>query len=245
MQKLFYFFGLKITRTEGGILISKKDFIPYSFSPSDEKKLKWIQDMNINTVIDVGAHRGEFAAQFHKLLPNAKIYCFEPSKNNFVELATSLKNLQNIKIFNLALGDRQGETEMYYNKFSPSSSIMKIATLHKEIFPFTSEQELEIIKITTLDDIAKELDLIDNILLKIDVQGYEDRVIKGAINFLEKIKIIIIETSFRELYESQPLFAEIYELLSKRGFVYSGSWQELSSPIDGTPLQQDSLFIKR
>ena len=243
-KNLFSFLGLKITRTHAGILISRKGVVPYSFSPSDENKLTWIQALDIKTILDVGAHKGEFASQFHNLLPNAKIYSFEPLHENFIELNTNLKDLPNFKAFNLAIGDKKGEIEMYHNEFSPSSSIRKIASLHKEIFPFTSDEELEKVEINTLDEIAQELDLEDNVLLKIDVQGYEDKVIMGARKLLSTIKIIIVETSFRELYEGQALFADIYKLLDEQGFIYSGSFEELKSPIDGTPLQQDSLFIK-
>jgi len=92
---------------------------------------------------------------------------------------------------------------------------------------------------------AQGLDFEDNILLKVDVQGYEHKVIDGSRNILNMVKVIIIETSFHELYEGQPLFAEIYELLNRLGFVYSGSWGELKSPLDGAPLQQDSIFIRK
>jgi len=54
-----------------------------------------------------------------------------------------------------------------------------------------------------------------------------------------------IETSFQELYEGQPLFSDIYELLTRRGFNYSGSWAELTNPLDGAHLQQDSIFIRK
>jgi hypothetical protein len=120
-----------------------------------------------------------------------------------------------------------------------------MARLHKEAFPFSSGEILETVDVNTLDNIAQELDLEADVLLKIDVQGYEDRVIMGSQKTLTKVKVIIIETSFHELYEGQPLFADIYELLHKQGFIYSGSWGELKSPLDGTPLQQDSIFIRR
>ena len=96
-----------------------------------------------------------------------------------------------------------------------------------------------------MDEIFKDIELEDDILLKIDVQGYENKVLKGAENILSLVKVVIVETSFRELYEGQVLFADIYQLLSKQGFIYSGSLEELKSPRDGIPLQQDSLFIKK
>jgi hypothetical protein len=117
--------------------------------------------------------------------------------------------------------------------------------LHKEAFPFAAGEMTESVDVDTLDNVVGGLNLEDNILLKIDVQGYEHKVIMGSASILSRIKVIIIETSFHELYEGQPLFHDIYELLFEQGFVYAGSWWELKSPLDGLPLQQDSIFIRR
>jgi FkbM family methyltransferase len=241
-KNFFLFLGLKITRLNSGLFAPKNTFI-YQFLPTNKDKFNWLKALNINTVIDVGAHQGEFSSQIYQVLPNAKFYCFEPLRNNFRELKSNL-TLPNFSLFNLAMGDNLGKTEIHSNNFSPSSSLLKISKLHQETFPFSAATELETIEINTLDEIFKDISLEDNILLKIDVQGYEQKVLTGAKAILERVKVIIIETSFCELYEGQTLFADIYNLLTNQGFVYSGSLEELKSPVDGLPLQQDSLFIK-
>jgi hypothetical protein len=76
------------------------------------------------------------------------------------------------------------------------------------------------------------------------VQGFEDKVIAGGPETIRKAKAIIIEVSFRELYEGQPLFEEIFELLSDKGFKFMGNLYQLLSPIDGAPLQADALFVR-
>jgi FkbM family methyltransferase len=245
LKGLFSFLGFQIIRSHLGILITKGELITYKLSPLEEDKFKWLQDMNINTVIDVGAHKGEFALQLYSILPKAQFYCLEPLHDIFLELQNNLKELPNFKLFNFAVGDRAGETEMYRSDFSPSSSLRKMATLHKETYPFSSGEQVEKVTVTTLDELTKELKIEDNLLLKIDVQGYEDRVIRGASNILACSKIIIIETSFCQLYEGQALFGDIYKMLDEQGFVYSGNWEETKSPSDGTPLQQDSIFIRK
>lgn len=242
-KELFSLLGLKISRRSSGLFGVKNKFT-YQFEPAKEDKFNWLKTMNINTVIDVGAHQGEWASELCKILQNAKFYCFEPVRSNFIELSSNL-TLPNFKLFNLAVGDRQGKLTMHRNKFLPSSSILKCSELHREAFPFSASEEIESVQINSLDKIFESIDLQDEILLKIDVQGYEDKVILGAKNILDRIKVVIIETSFCELYEGQALFTDIYQLLSKQGFIYSGSLEELKSPSDGIPLQQDSLFIKR
>ena len=239
LDQLLSLIGLSVARTGTGILGIRNRYVP---RPKD--KFRWIQNMNIMTVIDVGAHAGESALLFHKLFPNAKIYSFEPLHDCFVKLNATMKDVPNFRSFNLALGDEEGRLDMHRSEFSPSSSLLKMGGLHKEAFPFSSGETLETVDVNTLNNIAQELDWEDNILLKIDVQGYEHKVIMGSRNILNMVKVIIIETSFHELYEGQPLFAEIYELLNRLGFVYSGSWGELKSPLDGASLQQDSIFIR-
>lgn len=245
LKGLFSIFGFQIIRSHLGILITKGEIISYKSTPLEEDKFKWLQNMNINTVIDVGAHKGEFALQLHQLLPTARFYCFEPLPDIFLELKANLKDLQTFTVFNFAIGDRQGELAMYRSDFSPSSSLLKMAELHQKSFPYTSGEKLETVKVKTLNQIGTEIRLEDNILLKIDVQGYEDRVIRGASNIIERSKVVIVETSFFELYEKQVLFGDIYRLLNEQGFIYSGTWEETKSPIDGIPLQQDSIFIKK
>lgn len=234
-KKLFSIIGIEVSR------IRKEQ---NKFAPSEKDKFKWIQNMNIKTVIDIGANEGQVALQFNKLFPNAKIYAFEPLHDCFIKLNANLKNVPNFKSFNLALGDKKENKNIYRSSFAPSSSLLKMKELHKELFTFSADETLETIAVDTLDNVMEELELNDNILLKIDVQGYEDRVIMGARNILGRAKVIIIETSFNKLYEGQPQFSDIYELLYKQRFVYSGSWEEWKSPVDGIPLQQDSIFIK-
>ena len=235
VRQLFHAFGLEITRgtTPHG-----------EFAPSAENGFKWIQNMNIKTVIDVGAYDGSYAMHFHRLFPNAKIYSFEPLHDYFVQLNAKMNNVPNFKSFNLALGDAEGKLNMHRSSFAPSSSLLRMEKLHKQVFPFSAGELIEQVNVTTLDRMAEKLDLKPNILLKLDVQGYEDRVIMGSKNTLAVVKVVVVETSFHELYHGQPLFHDIYDLLCKHGFIYSGSCGQLKSPLDDMPLQEDSIFIK-
>ena len=102
---------------------------------------------------------------------------------------------------------------------------------------------IEKIKVKRLDDIIYDLKVEGNILVKIDVQGYEDRVIHGGKKVVSGAKVLIVETSFQSLYETQPLFDSIYVLLKQIGFKYMGSLDQLKNPINGSVLQSDSIFI--
>ena len=209
------------------------------------KNVGWLQNMDIKTVMDVGANIGQSARMFHNILPNAFIYSFEPLRDCFLQLRSNMADVSNFKAFNIALSNKDGKQDIWRNEFSPSSSFLKMRKLCKKNYPFTSHETIETVEVKTLDSIVNELELKDNILLRIDVQGFEDKVLRGGMNTLSRVKVIIIETSFYELYEGQPLFPDIYDFLRKNGFVYSGNWkEEMKSPIDGATLQADSIFIK-
>ncbi len=222
-----------------------KPFLLFGLKVSRINKLRFIRKMDIRTVIDVGAHKGESALEFHKLLPNAKIYSFEPLHDCFIQLNNNLKQVLNFESFNVALGDKEGKLNMHRSAHTPSSSLRKMGSIHKEAFPLSISGTQEEIHITTLDKVCSKINLDQNILLKIDVQGYEDNVIKGAQKTLDYVKMIIIETSFYELYEGQPLFNDIHNMLYEKGFYYTGCSGQLRDPFNDTPLQQDSVFIRK
>jgi len=133
---------------------------------------------------------------------------------------------------------------MQQNHFTPSSSILPMARKHRQEFPFTTNSEAVSVEVRRLDDVASRLSLEDNVLIRIDVQGFEDRVIRGGEHTISKAMMVIIEVSFVQLYEGQPLFANLYDSLRRLGFCYRGSMGQLLSPTNGEPLQADAIFIR-
>ncbi len=204
----------------------------------------YVATLKMKTVIDVGAHTGEFARMIRQMLPEASIISFEPMKLEFQKLQHEMSSVDNFKAFNYAIGDRQGELEIHRSEYAQSSSLLPMTTLHKEAFPESAGQTTETVAVRRLDDAVSDLELNPEIAIKIDVQGYEDKVIAGATNTLDKAKAIIIEVSFQELYEGQALFDDIYSMLRQKGFSYMGNLYQLLNPMDGAPLQADALFVR-
>jgi len=204
----------------------------------------YVASLNIKTVIDVGAHTGEFARMIKEILPEAAIFSFEPLKAEFESLQQQMQNGAGFMAFNCAVGDRNETIEIHRSSYAQSSSLLPMAQLHKEAFPVSAGHSVEMVEVKRLDDVLRGFELKPEILIKIDVQGYEDKVIAGAAETIDRAKAIIVEVSFRELYEGQPLFAGIFELLSAKGFRYFGNLYQLLSPIDGAPLQADALFVR-
>jgi FkbM family methyltransferase len=208
----------------------------------------WLLDAGIETILDIGANTGQFARLAREVFPGAAIYSFEPLPDCFEALKTALPAGSDFHPINCALGREEGTLEFRRAKHTPSSSFLKMTKLHEESFPESTggqeEQPLSV-AVRTLDAVAAELPLKDNVLLKIDVQGYEANVLAGGAETVKRAVAVIMETSFRRLYEGQPLFEEIYETMRGLGFDFQGNMEQMVSPADGRVVQADSIFIRR
>jgi FkbM family methyltransferase len=211
-----------------------------------QKKLKdlWISQLAVQTVLDVGANLGQFSSEIRRLLPDVNIYAFEPLPDCFAKLQSAFSGDPHFHAFNIGLGEVSGEMAFERNQFSVSSSFLEKTEAHTGAFPFTADTSKEMVKVDRLDAVAENLNLAFPLLLKIDVQGFEDRVLRGGEVTARKAQIILLETSFVELYKNQPLFDDIYTLLRGWGFAYQGSFEPLRDPRSGEIVQEDSVFVR-
>jgi len=211
---------------------------------AERRRTLWLRNMNIETILDIGANTGQFAKSMHELFPKARLYSFEPLKDCYDELLVQFKNVPQFQAFNVALGDETGLVEIHRSEYSPSSSLLPMKELHKTCFPYTKEEIIQKINIVRLDDIADSLNLRKPMLVKLDVQGYEDKVISGGKSVIGQADIVITELSVEQLYDGQPLFDEIYKTMTSMGFQYRGNYEQLCSPDDGRVLQVDGIFTR-
>ena len=119
-----------------------------------------------------------------------------------------------------------------------------MSALHQTAFPWSAKNNRITVPLDTLDHCIGERDLPAKVFLKIDTQGYDDRVLKGARRLLRSIHYVLVEVSFRPMYEDQANFHEIYDILRTAGFYYAGNMEQLLSPQDGSILQADALFVR-
>jgi len=225
-------FGYKISKLGNG----------FSFN----QNLEWLKEKNIGTILDIGANDGQFAKFINSVLPEARIYSFEPIKSCYEKLNILASKIPKLMPINIGLGDKSEFIELNVNEFTPSSSILSMEKRHIENFPFTSKSVKEKIEVKDLDSIYHNLQIEQNVLVKIDVQGYEGRVLKGSWRFLSEIPgiIIIIECSIIPLYKDEPSVEEIYDMLRSLKYSYKGNLNQLYSPVNGEILQADLIFQK-
>lgn len=204
----------------------------------------YLQKLDIRTVIDVGANVGQFAKEIRLVLPNARIISFEPLHDCYAKLIHVMSKDTNFTAYPIAIGETSGDVPMNRSSYSPSSSLRPMAAEHKRLFPHTAVQTIEHVRVERLDDILAKEELLPGILIKVDAQGYEDKVIAGGRRIFQRAEAVVLESSFAEYYTNQPLFDDIYGAMRDMGFNYHGAMQQKMNPSTGEILFEDSLFIR-
>lgn len=206
-----------------------------------------LRSRNVGSIIDCGANEGQFARDMSVVFPRAKMFCFEPLEGPFHELSVWAGTQRGrVHCLNVALGDEEGEVEMHrHDAHTPSSSLLPSTARTHELYPQTVTQTLAKVRLTTLDH-ALEKHLVNmprDILLKLDVQGFEDRVLRGAAAVLKECSACILEVNLEPLYEGQADFFELARLLTDAGFRYSGNLHQAYAK-DGRVVFVDAVFSK-
>jgi FkbM family methyltransferase len=158
----------------------------------------FLHKLKINTIIDVGFHKGEF---INNLFKKKKIYAFEPNPKIFSYSKKKFKKNKNIKIFNFCLSDKIENRKFYINHLSSTSSLLNNSKLYdyfKKILFNKKELKYSInLRTVTLDyAIIKNKINLKNVLLKIDTEGAEYPVLIGLKKNISKISYILLENKF-------------------------------------------------
>ena len=167
----------------------------------------------LSTLIDVGSNKGQFSILARLYFPKLYIYSFEPQLD---QLNIQKQNLgkKNIEYFNNALGSKNKKINFYITKRKDSSSILH-PHLKLQGYKITSVKQ---ILINSLDNILKKKKLKKNVILKIDTQGYELEVLKGANKLLSKVDYILCEVSHLNTYKKQVKSNKLIHYLNKKSF---------------------------
>jgi FkbM family methyltransferase len=178
-----------------------------------------LEDSKVSYVLDIGANVGQFGLDIRRHGFQGQIISYEPVRESFDSLTQTLKRHQPWKAFQLGLGSAESERTINISgNAGLSSSILEINSLHLENFTNSSTIAKENVSISTID---KQLAVLGikprEIMLKLDVQGFEAEVLKGAAQSLSKIPLCYLEVSIIPLYEGEVSFLPILIELSKFG----------------------------
>jgi len=208
----------------------------------------WINDLQFDTMIDIGANVGTYSKEFRAFRPEAMIYAFEPLPTEYSMLRANFADDTKFQAYNVALSDEEGEIPFNVCNFGPASSILQINDLTTKYInkAFHLDVESKQIKIQArkLDKFFEGYSLGKSLFIKSDTQGFEDRVIRGGKNVFCHANLCVIETMFQPQYEGQALFTDILYQMWALGFTYFGDKDYISyNNSNNTPVWQDSVFI--
>ena len=196
------------------------------------------------TILDVGANRGEFSRYALACFPDAAIHAFEPLPGCQEALRRLAQTQPRVQAHSVALGETSGTVEMFENDYAPSSSLLPMLDRHRELWPKTSRDHKISVPVVTLDGIAFHQPFAPAIFLKLDVQGYELHVLKGALQVLQNTSAVLMEVLFEPLYDGQPDFRELLNFMAEQGFRFLEFADERRLPPSGKLIYADALFAK-
>lgn len=131
--------------------------------------------------MDIGAHTGEFAQFLSDYFRPEKFYALEPLPDCLPLLRARSGSIKNLEVLPYAAGERAAQAVLRQNPYPPASSLLPITEISKREFPQTDGPEKAlIVEVRPLDSLIQTATLPKNILVKIDVQGMEDKVLRGG-----------------------------------------------------------------
>ena len=198
-------------------------------------------------ILDVGANTGQYGKKIRKHKYKGEIISFEPLEDAHSKLLEITSDDKKWLVYDrIALGDKKGEATLNIAKNSVSSSLLNILKSHIEAAPDSKYIGREKVQMSTITDILNQVrNKSENVLLKIDTQGYEYQIIQGAIGSLNKISFIELELSVQELYQGQKQYLFVLNYLEKLNFQLINLRKSFESPINGTLLQFDAIFCRK
>jgi FkbM family methyltransferase len=173
---------------------------------------KFLQKKNLRTIFDVGANEGQNEAVIRNFNPDATVYSFEPHPASYAKL---LKNISSkTKAFNIGLGSSIGSFELYDYDGEDGS---QHASLNQEVFSemYQRKSKSVTVQVDTIDHFCNENGIDQICLLKIDVEGLELEVLKGAESMISEKKIRFIEFEFNSNHVyTRTNFSDFQKVLS-------------------------------
>lgn len=223
------------------------DVTRYKDDSADCAKLvKMLSHNNVDMVIDIGANQGQYAKLLRRYGYQGRILSFEPLQDAWNDLQSASSDDDNWDIFpRCAIGDSNSFETINVSGNSVSSSILDMLERHSDSAPESAYIRTEQVQVIPLDDALKSVsDLPENIFIKIDTQGYEEKVLDGASASITRAAGLQIELSLVPLYSGQALFQEILDRLTMSGLGIWSIFPGFTEKSTGRMLQCDAILFK-
>ncbi len=197
-----------------------------SHASLDRHLQKLFAHCGIDCVIDVGANRGQYAKKLLKGGYRGEIHSFEPVRHTFDLLTEEARSHPQWKTHLLALGDEEKVDRIHVMAHSDLSSFYSPSAYsqeqHAEAFEVKQEQEVQVRRLDTLLPEILENREDRTIYLKMDTQGFDANVFRGASGCLGQIAALQSEVSMQPFYDGMPRFDQVINEFMQAGYLVTG-----------------------
>jgi FkbM family methyltransferase len=197
-------------------------------------------------VLDVGANEGQFARQIRSAGWAGPIMSFEPLRDAHAALTRMAASDPLWTVApRTAIGAERDTVKINVAGNSQSSSILPMLERHQVTAPESAYIGTQEIGVLPLDEAIPEQNLITRpYLLKMDVQGFESEVLRGASMTLDETAVVYCEMALQPLYEGEKLFYELCADIVGHGFRCAGVFNGHYDGTTGEVLQCDAVFVR-
>jgi FkbM family methyltransferase len=213
---------------------------PHPFGVID--RAKFLNRHRISIVIDGGANEGQYASGLRSVGYQGRIISLEPSSSACEVLKRKASHDSEWRVCQLGLGDQDGEAVFNLANATVCNSFLTMGDDFRAEVPGVSMVSQETVSVRRLDTVARDvLTADDQVWVKLDVEGFEMPVLRGAPDTLARTRVLEVELATAALYEGEPLFFEVAQSIYKFGFRLQAVASAYQSP-DGRTLRFDGLF---
>ncbi|MCS7227201.1 MAG: FkbM family methyltransferase [Chloroflexota bacterium] len=205
----------------------------------------FLEPAKVHTIFDVGAFVGDFTARFLSQFPQAQIYAFEPSPSQYQKLEQRFRGHPRVHTFPIAISDQEGMGRFFLNSNPATNSLLSFSNHAAYPGQFSTNATLSV-PITTLDLFCRKHNISTIDILKVDVQGADMLVLKGAENLLRtaNIAFVYVELLFVPVYTPHYDGLSVLSYLEQFGYSLLNFYDFGIAP-DGRIHQCDALLIHR
>lgn len=216
--------------------------------PSDQlayELVKLMRHHGITRVLDVGANDGGYATELRRCGYSGRIVSFEPVSEPFRMLEKRASHDDGWKTLNWAIGAETAKVSINVAaNNAASSSMLRMLATHEGAAPEARIVGVQSVTQYALDDLwADVTESKDLVFLKADVQGYENQVLGGVAEHLDRIVGLQLELSLVPLYEGGWLYDEALDWAEKHGFVLMRLIPGFTDHRTGQMMQADGVFF--
>ena len=188
------------------------------------------------TIVDVGANVGNWSRMAHFVFPQAQIFMLDADRENEGRLQAACADIGNKSEYAITLLGAQDKDAVTFYKMGFGSSVLP------ELTSFPRNQMT--LAMETLDGFLERREFEQPVLLKLDVQGFELEVLRGALGTLRQAELVLLEVSLLPYNDGAPLFAEVVAFMGQNGFAAFDFCGQARRQTDHALFQTDMAFVR-